>query len=421
MRVAYNVRYIALRAAMLSTGVLCAILVVAALSPVYSQNPRCRNSANIPLPDLTTGYRGLDFGLYRGLRTTPPDDYLAIGRDRANRIRPLDVEGRPSPDGRIILMSVGMSNTSSEFGRFIADAAGNAAISRRLTILNGSMGGADAAMWTDVNSRPWQFAIAKVGGGRHSAKQVQAIWVKQAHRRTLPFPEEIQALASDLDAMLQIATRVFPNLRIVYLSSRTRSGAETRQGPGEPQAYETAFAVRRVIQERMDGAAAGTDAPWVSWGPYLWSNGTPRSDGFVWDCGDVGRDMLHPTEAGSRKVADQLMAFFMTDQTAAPWFLEQSATGTGPRIDSVRPSALRGAGPLTVDFDVRASGATMYFWSFQDGTFSVSPRPRKTFNVPGRYRVQLTAVDETGRWAQASAEISVEPPTGGGPAHSQRP
>src|SRR5688500_2636264 len=77
-------------------AVACSLVTL----PIYSQGLPCGNSRNIPLPDLTTSYRGLDFGLYPQRRTTPPDDHLAIGLDRAmKRIRPLDVNGRPAANG----------------------------------------------------------------------------------------------------------------------------------------------------------------------------------------------------------------------------------------------------------------------------------------------------------------------------------
>src|SRR5690606_24605785 len=122
------------------------------------------------------------------------------------------------------------------------------------SIVNGALSGADASMWASASSRPWQQLTASLGGrGRMkvSAAQVQAIWIKQAHLKTTTFPEELDAFARDLNAAIETATRRFPNLRLVYVSSRTRSGAESRRGPGEPQAYETAFAVRRLIEKRM--------------------------------------------------------------------------------------------------------------------------------------------------------------------------
>jgi hypothetical protein len=392
---------------LVAIGVVIAIPASAPESS-YSQNFRCGNSANVPLPDLTRPYQGQDFGLYPGRRTTPPDDYLAPGLERARQIRPLDEDGIPSPNGKIILLSLGMSNTSSEFGSFITDANRNPAINRNLTILNGSLSGADAAVWTDLNSVAWRNAIAAANRGMNSARQVQVIWVKQARLRTVAFPAELDELRSDLESMLQIAKSVFPNLQIVYLSSRTRAGVAAPRGPTEPRSYESAFAVRKVIANRMAMQAENArNNPWIGWGPYLWSNGTQRSDGFVWDCGDLAADMLHPSNSGNQKVATQLMAFFMTAETAAPWFLDPSLAGKEPAIQRIAPSTTSGNAPLTVQFNADVTGAAEYFWTYEDGTFSTAQDPQKTFHLDGTYKVQLTVTDAAGRWDNSSVEIQV--------------
>ncbi|MGE3889946.1 MAG: PKD domain-containing protein, partial [Vicinamibacterales bacterium] len=367
--------------------------------------PRCVPSPNVPLPDLVRSYRGLSPGLYPDGRGTPDEAHVKAGLAQATRIQPLDVNGRPSATGQIVLLSIGMSNTSAEFGRFVQEALATPAINRRLAIVNGALSGADSTMWADPASPAWQQARTALRG-RYSPAQVQAIWMKHARLRTVPFPEEVEQFATDLEAVVRISRETFPNLRIIYVSSRTRSGAETRRGPGEPQAYETAFAVRRLI-ERQAGAAGGSRAPWVTWGPYLWANATPRSDGLVWECGDLQADLLHPSDSGSLKVAQQLMAFFMTEPTAAPWFLEegQRKGAEAPRIEA---SSVAGRAPLAVDFGANADSAGRHYWSFGDGTSSLVAKPRKTFYREGTYEVRLTVTDAQGRWSRASVEVRVE-------------
>src|SRR5690606_39515457 len=53
--------------------------------------------------------------------------------------------------------------------------------------------------------------------------------------------------------ILREAKRRYPNLRIVYLSSRTYAGYAVRDLNPEPFAYESAFAVRGLIQEQIEG------------------------------------------------------------------------------------------------------------------------------------------------------------------------
>jgi hypothetical protein len=182
----------------------------------------------------------------------------------------------------------------------------------------------------------------------------------------------------------------------------------TRRGPSEPQAYETAFAVRGLLeryQKRPDG-----EAPfWVTWGPYLWADAIPRSDGLVWTCEDLEPDLIHPSESGAVKVAQQLLAFFMAHPTAAPWFLDQAkgrSRTSGPLLTASRTE---GRAPLVVDFGTSAEWPTGSYWSFPDGTFSLSARPRKTFYREGVYEVWLTTTDASGQWARSSIQVQVQP------------
>jgi uncharacterized protein (TIGR03437 family) len=85
-----------------------------------------------------------------------------------------------------------------------------------------------------------------------------------------------------------------------------------------------------MIEAQIDGDPEldFTDghAPWLSWGPYLWADGTTaRDDGLVWECSDFREDGTHPSESGRQKVAAMLLNFFESDTTARPWFVAPPA------------------------------------------------------------------------------------------------
>jgi hypothetical protein len=85
-------------------------------------------------------------GLYPGGRSTPDPAHAAVGARRAAQIEPLDAAGKPAPGGQMVLLSIGMSNTASEFERFIGEARRSPAVNRRLVIVNGALSSADAEM-----------------------------------------------------------------------------------------------------------------------------------------------------------------------------------------------------------------------------------------------------------------------------------
>jgi hypothetical protein len=91
----------------------------------------------VPLSDLAGTYRGVEGGLYPGGVTVRPPDHEAVGLDLAlNQVRPLNPHWAPdAANGRIGLVSLGMSNTSIEFGSFLdlvrADPGPQSATDRR--------------------------------------------------------------------------------------------------------------------------------------------------------------------------------------------------------------------------------------------------------------------------------------------------
>jgi hypothetical protein len=162
-------------------------------------------------------------------------------------------------------------------------------------------------------------------------EQVQAVWIKQADAGpNQGFPGYARTLQGELAEIVRSLPKRFPNLKLVYLSSRTYGGyAKTPLNP-EPYAYESGFAVKWLIEQQLQGdpalnfdpARGPVRAPWVSWGPYLWANGsTKRADGFAYEEADFAADGTHESPAGQRKVGGLLLQHFKTDPTTRGWFL----------------------------------------------------------------------------------------------------
>jgi hypothetical protein len=265
-----------------------------------------------PLTDMgRRRYRGFRGGLYPAGRNRPTKAYLRKGLNASRQVRPID--------GKIVLLSVGMSNATAEFAAFKRVADRDSAKNAKVTIVDGAQDGWDARR---VRAEPeyWDLIDARLIAAGVSANQVQAVWLKESiageDRR---FPKDAKALQADLRAIVRTMRIRYPNLRLVYLSSRTYGGyAITGLNP-EPAAYHSGYAVRGVIQDRMAGKLKG---PWLGWGPYLWTDGLRgRNDGLVWACEDVDDDGTHPSQTGVQKVVNLLVAFFKTDPTARRWFV----------------------------------------------------------------------------------------------------
>ena len=295
-----------------------------------------------PLTEMTAedGYKGRDGGLYGGGRNTPPKAHLESALRAARKIRPLDSRGNPADEGKIVFLSCGMSNTTQEFGRFVQLARAEQRRSSHMLVLDGAQGGQEARDWADPENRfrkerpsPWEVLDRRLKGAGVSPLQVQALWMKQARRRPAAlgaFPKHAEVLKEDQVIVLNRMKERFPNLRLAYLSSRIYAGHARSSLNPEPFAYESAFSVRWLIREQVEGRKelnhdpekGKVRAPLVLWGPYLWADGDkPRkADGLVWLAEDLARDGTHPSLKGRQKVAKLILGFMKTDPTAKLWF-----------------------------------------------------------------------------------------------------
>jgi hypothetical protein len=312
------------------------------------------DTTKVPVNDLGTGcYLQYGGGLYPDGANELSGAHLLAGRAAAAQVVPLDVNGAPSLNGKYVLVSIGMSNTTQEFCNdgaqprtclspaFAAQAAADAAVNHTtLVIVNGAAGGRAAASWVSASSAEYDRIrdtwLTPLG---LSEKQVQIAWVKVANPGpTLHLP------AANADAFVlegqigQIARALktrYPNLRQIFLTSRIYAGYATTTLNPEPYAYESGFSAKWAIESQIaqmtgrpdDGRAGDLRydtgvAPWIAWGPYPWAAGTrARSDGLTWAVSDFGNDGTHPAIGGVQKVGTLLLTFFKTSPVTSCWFL----------------------------------------------------------------------------------------------------
>jgi hypothetical protein len=275
-------------------------------------------------------------GLYPNSSNTRPATHETAGLAISSQILPLGVDGNPDAvKGKIVMISVGMSNTYTEFDRFQSLTQHDPEINPRLFLVNGAQDSRTSDRWIDPQAETWQLVNERMAEVGLTPKQVQVAWVKQTQTRGGDFPAKAQALQSDLEAIARNLKTNYPNIKIAYFSSRTRSYTYWRGLSPEPVAFETGFAVKWMIEKQINGdpelnydlAKGEVKAPYLSWGSYLWIDGqNPRSDGRVWLATDLTDDCTHPSQSGSTKVAEMLLEFFKSDTTAASWFRAGVAT-----------------------------------------------------------------------------------------------
>ena len=302
----------------------------ALLMSVYPKlNPPRDSMGMTALTDLgKDSYKGEQGGLYPGGENSPPPEHLKAGMEIAKRVVPLNAEGHPAADGRIALLSIGMSNTTMEYQTFMKRAAEDKELNPRLVLVDGAQGGQSAVETSDPHANYWKVVDQRVAAAGVTANQVQAVWMFQVIVAPFrPFPADARRLQSLMADTLRLAHERFPNLKIAYLSSRIYAGfAAVPQNP-EPHSYESGFAPKWIIGDQIAGfpefnydpARGSVRFPWVAWGPYMWADGVKgRKDGVVWPREDFGPDGMHPSMLGREKVAKMLLQFLKTDPTFPP-------------------------------------------------------------------------------------------------------
>jgi len=287
-------------------------------------------TGNIPLSALGTDtYQGFEGGLYAEGLNTPPVAYAAAALAASGEVVPRNVDGLEDPEGKILFLSIGMSNASQEFKMFERQADALPDVNPSVVLVNsaqaeesaGDIAQPSAEYWSHVDDR-----VAAVG----SAEQVQVCWIREQIYSTEPsvFPDHAEELAGYLATIAAILKGRFPNLQLCYLSNGTYGDyVANSPAPTEPEYYESGFGEKWAIERRIELFEQGEDdgIPFLLWGPDLWADGpVPRAgDGLVWLPEDFEPDGQHPSLSGEAKVAQQLGRFFLNEPTAA-WFTAPS-------------------------------------------------------------------------------------------------
>jgi hypothetical protein len=304
----------------------------------------------IPLTDLGTGtYQGFTGGLYPGGSNVVPSSHAVRGRQKAKLIQPLDTAGLPSPQGKYVLLSIGMSNVTQEWCAEVGTVcnpwsfSGRAAVDptvnhTTLVIANGAKAGQTADLWdapSDFNYFRVRDSVLAPAG--LTERQVQVVWLGAVRAYpTVGLPSanaDAFILLGWLGNVYRALRTHYPNLQQIYVSSRTYAGYANIPLNPEPYAYETGFAFKWLVEGQINQATTGVvdpiagdlsplAGPWLGWGAYLWARDAshPRSDGFFWQRTDFEGDGTHESTLGEAKAATLLLQFFKGEPQSRCWF-----------------------------------------------------------------------------------------------------
>lgn len=317
--------------------------------------------AAMPLMDMTSGqnYKGFEGGLYENSSTTAPADHDADGRMFASQIQPLDASGNASPDGKIGVIGIGMSNWTMKLcvsrdinqgtqgtctpNSFMSQMVANANVNHTTMVFVDCAANTQVAKnWIDNakgNYTKCDQLLSQVG---LTPAQVQVVMYEDANpnpQKSLTASTPCVAGSTEdacfyenlLGRTARYVKQRYLNTKQMFLHSRTYGGYATGALNPEPYAYEYGLSTKWLIQAQINQIRTGTVnqvagnlsytvAPWMAWGPYFWASGTtPRSDGLTWESGDFVADGIHPSESGVLKVSNMMMDFYL-NSSYSPWF-----------------------------------------------------------------------------------------------------
>ena len=316
-----------------------------------------QNFTATPLTDFATGqlYLGTFAGTLYENSNVIPADHAADGLNFASQIQPLDSHGHPSPNGKIVVIGIGMSNWTIEWcslsrtncssESFLAQAAQNPLVNHTtLVLVDCAKGGQSADRWVDNSFGNYTQCTQAIRQAGVTDLQVQVILYKDA----LEFPTQsltsttVCSASSPVDACAyehdvgetaRFALTQFPSVKEMFVHSRIYGGYAT-QGTlnPEPFAYEYGFSTKWLIEAQINQIRTGqvdptagdlsySVAPWLAWGPYFWAAGpAKRSDGLSWLPYQYNPDLTHPGDPATLQVATQMIQFYLSTQFS-PWFV----------------------------------------------------------------------------------------------------
>lgn len=269
-----------------------------------------------------------EMGLYPQGKNEIPDSHLQAGLRVAAAIQPLDVEGKPNAtDGRILALVMGHSNCSMYFNSLQDHLEGHSdRLNPRTEIINAAVGGQQLPEIRQLKGLVWDRAHLSLSLLDSSPKQVQVVFLHTTyhcahnydHRPPGPFPETMQRMQQDMAAVLAHCLRLYPNLRVAYL---TCDGFRHYTG-FEPHVWQEAFAVKWLIESQIKGgertsfeddAGQPRRLPFLQWGPYFWNN--------TWDRTYFTTDGVHPASKARVIFVDKYWRFLQSDKIARTWLL----------------------------------------------------------------------------------------------------
>lgn len=284
----------------------------------------------------TATYRGLVGGLYPDGENLRPFNHTQNLEEVAILIKGRRVDGRvDNTDGSVVMLGIGNGSAGSSFAEFARIAKADTVLSSRVHFINGCRVEVSLDALQSSSSAYWAEIGIALESESKSGSQVQVVWLQaeDLQNSDTAFPTSAVALAEKLRAVCETMRNVFPNLRIVYLSSRPYAGyadhaaLEVRPGLRSPRDNSYGWAVKFLVEnqlKRIPGYTFGTESdpiPGLTWCTDDWADGDlENSVGLKWECSDFDESGIELSPSGAVKTGSRIYQFVSKDVISQPWF-----------------------------------------------------------------------------------------------------
>ncbi|CAN5470530.1 hypothetical protein BH10BAC6_BH10BAC6_12340 [soil metagenome] len=343
------------------------LLVVLTCTQIVVAQKDCSRSplGRLPVSDMSNStWNGIRGGLYPEGRALPPSDKLSQYETTIDAIEPRSLDGSiNSTDGKIVMIGVGASNPRTEFNAFVALATSDPTLNKSVMFANTCVGGQGVQKMNQPADSYWKNAAHVLDSIGCSVSQVQIAWIEtdNTQKSDTTFPGAAQGLADDLFILCTTMQSLYPNLKVIYFSSRSYAGyidpATALAGKGllSPRDYLNGWAIKFLIERQIVGTpgyaftGVASDLPALMWCTDNWADGTtPKLDGLFWHCDDFSGDGLHLSPLGEEKSGARIHSFFSTDPIAQRWYHAQSTTSVADYSTSENPRSMYSVGPVLI-------------------------------------------------------------------------
>ena len=196
------------------------IVLLLYLFSAYSQNCANTSVGYPPINDLGTGYwHGAMGGSYPNGSNFIPAAHMAAGLSIASNIQPLDTNGTvDAANGKIVWVSMGMSNTTQETQVFIPMTDTFAQKNPKCKLVDCAQGGQAIVQMLDTTGVYWPTVNSRLANAGVRAKQVEVVWMKQAEisPTDTAFATYPDALKNKFKLAMKLCKTKFPNLKLCY-------------------------------------------------------------------------------------------------------------------------------------------------------------------------------------------------------------